>query len=131
MSRRPARPGSCAWGAPPGGSWVGGSNVGGGENLSSRVSRMPVPLFDTKTPLEPLQAAIRERIEAVLADGRFILGPEVEAFERELADYLGAKHAVGVGNGTDAITLALRALGVGPGDEVVVPSFTFYASPEA
>src|SRR5207248_1309771 len=60
-----------------------------------------------------------------------ILGPEVEAFERELADYLGAKHAVGVANGTDAITLALRALGVGPGDEVVVPSFTFYASPEA
>src|SRR5690349_17729865 len=92
---------------------------------------MPVPLFDTKTPLEPHQAEFRARIDAVLADGRFILGPEVSAFESELADYLGAKHAIGVGNGTDALTIALRALGVGPGDEVVVPSFTFYASAEA
>src|SRR5690606_7786799 len=57
--------------------------------------------------------------------------PEVEAFERELAAYLGARHAVGVANGTEAITIALRALGVGPGDEVVVPSFTFWASAEA
>jgi dTDP-4-amino-4,6-dideoxygalactose transaminase len=92
---------------------------------------MSVPLFDTKTPLEPLQDEIRARIEDVLAGGQFILGPEVEAFESELASYLGARHAVGVGNGTDALTLALAALGVGPGDEVVVPSFTFYASPES
>ena len=55
----------------------------------------------------------------------YILGPEVEAFERELADYLGVRHAIGVANGTDAITIGLRALGVRPGDEVVVPSFTF------
>jgi dTDP-3-amino-3,4,6-trideoxy-alpha-D-glucose transaminase len=67
-----------------------------------------------------------------VVDGmRFILGPEVGAFEAEFAAYLGAGHAVGVANGTDALTLALRALGVGPGDEVVVPSFTFYASAEA
>jgi dTDP-3-amino-3,4,6-trideoxy-alpha-D-glucose transaminase len=92
---------------------------------------MSVPLFDTKTPLEPLREEIRARVDAVLADGRFILGPEVEAFETELAGYLGARHAVGVANGTDALTLALRAVGVGPGDEVVVPSFTFYASAEA
>jgi dTDP-4-amino-4,6-dideoxygalactose transaminase len=90
-----------------------------------------VPLFDTQTPLEPLQAEIRERIDDVLAGGRYILGPEVDAFEREFAGYLGARHAVGVANGTDALTLALRALGVGPGDEVVVPSFTFYASAES
>src|SRR4051812_35418449 len=90
-----------------------------------------VPLFDTQTPLEPLQAEIRARIDDVLAGGRYILGPEVEAFEAEFASYLGARHAIGVANGTDALTLALRALGVGPGDEVVVPSFTFYASPEA
>ena len=64
----------------------------------------------------------------MLERGQFILGPEVAAFERELAAYLGAGHAVGVANGTEAITIALRALGVGPGDEVVVPSFTFYAS---
>ena len=63
--------------------------------------------------------------------GKFILGPEVAAFEREFAGYCGARHAVGVANGTDALTIALRALGVGPGDEVVVPSFTFYASAEA
>src|SRR4029077_20706397 len=62
---------------------------------------------------------------------RFILGPEVSAFEREFADYCGATHAVGVANGTDAITIALRSMGVAPGDEVVVPSFTFYASVEA
>jgi dTDP-3-amino-3,4,6-trideoxy-alpha-D-glucose transaminase len=92
---------------------------------------MPVPLFDTRTPLAPLRAAIDDRLAAVIDSSRFILGPEVEAFEAELAAYLGTRHAVGVANGTDALTLALRALGVGPGDEVVVPSFTFYASAEA
>jgi dTDP-4-amino-4,6-dideoxygalactose transaminase len=97
----------------------------------SRVFAVPVPLFDTKTPLEPLRDEIRARIDDVLAGGQFILGPEVAAFETELAAYLGASHAVGVGNGTDALTLALAALGVGPGDEVIVPSFTFYASSEA
>ncbi|MCW3031917.1 MAG: Glutamine--scyllo-inositol transaminase [Solirubrobacterales bacterium] len=67
----------------------------------------------------------------MLDSERYILGPEVEAFESEFASYCGAAHAVGVANGTDAITIALRAMGVGPGDEVVVPSFTFYASAEA
>ena len=57
--------------------------------------------------------------------------PERRRFEQEFAAYCGAGHAIGVANGTDAITIALRALGVGPGDEVVVPSFTFYASAEA
>src|SRR4051795_122365 len=92
---------------------------------------MAVPLFDTSTPLAPL----RERLHAKLAElaeaGRYILGPEVEGFEAEFAEYLGAGHAIGVGNGTDALTLALKAMGVGPGDDVVVPSFTFYASAEA
>lgn len=67
----------------------------------------------------------------MLDSERYILGPEVEAFESEFASYCGAGQAVGVANGTDAITIALRAMGVGPGDEVVVPSFTFYASAEA
>jgi dTDP-4-amino-4,6-dideoxygalactose transaminase len=92
---------------------------------------VPVALFDTATPLEPLRERLRERAAAVLDSGRYILGPEVDAFETELAAYLGVRHVVGVANGTDAITIALRALGVGPGDEVVVPSFTFYASAEA
>jgi dTDP-3-amino-3,4,6-trideoxy-alpha-D-glucose transaminase len=92
---------------------------------------VPVPLFDTRTPLAPLRAEILARIEAVVDDGRYILGPNVGAFEQEFAAYVGAEHAIGVANGTDALTIALRAMGVGPGDEVVVPSFTFYASAEA
>jgi len=92
---------------------------------------MPVPLFDTNTPLAPLRSAIRSRIAEVLDRGTYILGGEVQAFERELASYLGVRHVIGVGNGTDAITIALRALGVRAGDEVVVPSFTFYATAEA
>src|SRR3954454_22862806 len=92
---------------------------------------MPVPLFDTKTPLLPLRGEFDEAIAGVLDGGQFVLGPNVSAFEREFAAHCGAADAIGVANGTDAITLALRALGVGPGDDVVVPSFTFYASAEA
>jgi dTDP-4-amino-4,6-dideoxygalactose transaminase len=92
---------------------------------------VPVPLFDTKTPLAPLRPAIDARVAEVIDGSRFILGPEVGAFEEEFAAAVGARHAVGVANGTDALTIALRAIGVGPGDEVVVPSFTFYASAEA
>src|SRR5688500_14015035 len=90
-----------------------------------------VPLFDPLAPLAPLRDDLRAATERVLDAGAFILGPEVDAFETELAGYLGTAHAVGVANGTEAITIALRALGVGPGDEVVVPSFSFYASAEA
>jgi dTDP-4-amino-4,6-dideoxygalactose transaminase len=92
---------------------------------------MTISLFDTATPLAPLRGAIDARIASVLDRGAFVLGPEVDAFEREFAAYLGVKHAIGVANGTDAITIALRALGLEPGDEVVVPSFTFYATAEA
>jgi len=90
---------------------------------------VPVPLFATS--LDPYQDRIAERLTAVAASGRYILGPEVTGFESELAEYLGVGHAVGVGNGTDALTIALRALGVKAGTEVIVPSFTFYASVEA
>jgi dTDP-3-amino-3,4,6-trideoxy-alpha-D-glucose transaminase len=92
---------------------------------------MAVPLFDTSTPLAPLREELRAAVARVLDSERYILGPEVSAFEQEFAAYCGARHAVGVANGTEAITIALRAMGVGPGDEVVVPSFTFYASVEA
>jgi len=92
---------------------------------------MSVPLFDTSSALTPLREELRAAIARVLDSERYILGPEVEAFEREFAAYCGAQEAIGVANGTEAITIALRALGVGPGDEVVVPSFTFYASAEA
>ncbi len=92
---------------------------------------MAVPLFDTAATLAPLRDQLRAAIDGVLDSERFILGPQVASFEQELAAYCGAAHGVGVANGTDAITIALRAMGVGPGDEVVVPSFTFYASAEA
>src|ERR1039457_7168891 len=92
---------------------------------------MAVALFDTSSTLAPLRSELRAAIDRGLDSERFILGPEVEAFEQELAAYTGAVHGVGVANGTDGITIALRAMGVGPGDEVVVPSFTFYASAEA
>lgn len=92
---------------------------------------MAVPLFDPRTPLEPLQPALRAAIDDVLAGGQWILGPQVAAFEEEWAAYCGTTDAIGVANGTEAITIALRALGVGVGDEVVVPSFTYFASAEA
>jgi dTDP-4-amino-4,6-dideoxygalactose transaminase len=92
---------------------------------------MGVPLYDTSAQLVPLEHELRAAITRVLDSGRYILGPEVEGFEREFAAYCGTEHAVGVANGTEAITIALRAMGVGAGDEVVVPSFTFYASVEA
>src|ERR671915_1445541 len=90
---------------------------------------MPVPLFASS--LEPYHDRLSEAVERVVRSGAYTLGPEVEAFEREFAVYLGVRHCVGVANGTDALTIALRAMGVGPGDEVVMPSFTFYATAEA
>src|SRR5215210_719238 len=88
-----------------------------------------VPLFARS--LEPYHDRLAEALDRVVRSDRFILGPEVEAFEGEFADYLGVRHCVGVANGTDALTIVLSALGVGPGDEVVMPSFTFYATAEA
>jgi dTDP-4-amino-4,6-dideoxygalactose transaminase len=92
---------------------------------------MAVALFDTDTPLAPLRGTIMERIARVVDSGLFVLGPEVAAFESELAAYLGVRHVVGVANGTDALVIALRALGVMPGDDVVLPALTFYATAEA
>ena len=86
------------------------------------MTATPIPFLD----LRPADAAveIRAAIDRVLARGWFVLGPEVEAFEAEFAAASGARHAVGVASGTDAITLLLRAAGIGPGDEVMVPAMT-------
>src|SRR5919108_4264229 len=89
----------------------------------------PVPLFATS--LEEHHERLSEALARVIPTERFILGPEVQAFEEEFAAYLGVRHCVGVANGTDALAIALRALGVGAGDDVVLPSFTFYATAEA
>jgi dTDP-3-amino-3,4,6-trideoxy-alpha-D-glucose transaminase len=91
----------------------------------------PIPLVDVKAQYEPLLPRIREAIDGVLAGAEFILGPNVAAFEREAADYLGTREAIGVANGTDALVLVLDALGIGPGDAVICPAFTFYATAEA
>jgi dTDP-3-amino-3,4,6-trideoxy-alpha-D-glucose transaminase len=91
----------------------------------------PIPLVDVKAQYEPLLPRVREAIESVLVSGEFILGPNVAAFEREAAAYLGVSESIGVANGTDALVLVLDALGVDPGDEVICPSFTFYATAEA
>jgi dTDP-4-amino-4,6-dideoxygalactose transaminase len=90
-----------------------------------------IPFTDVKAQYLPLLDEVRKAMDGVLESARFILGPEVAAFEQEAAEYLGASHAVGVANGTDALVLVLDALGVGPGDEVVCPSFTFYATAES
>ena len=91
----------------------------------------PIPLMNSKAQYAPFVEELKERFAAVLDSGRFIFGPEVEAFEHESAAFLGVPHAVGVANGTDALVLALEALGIGRGDEVICPAFTFYATAEA
>ena len=107
---------------------AGGTTAEGSDLV---FAAMAVPLFDPQSPVKPLEAEVLRAMQAVVERGQFILGEEVAAFEQEFAAWLGAGHVAGVANGTEAITIALRALGVGPGDEVVVPSFTFYASVEA
>jgi dTDP-4-amino-4,6-dideoxygalactose transaminase len=88
-------------------------------------------MVDLGPQTDRLWPELEKAVHDVLRSGRFILGPNVEAFEREAAAFLGTRYAVGVGSGTDALVLALRALGVGPGDEVIVPSFTFFATAES
>jgi dTDP-4-amino-4,6-dideoxygalactose transaminase len=89
-----------------------------------------IPHIDVKAQYAPLLPELKDRIAEVLEGGKFILGPNVEAFEREAADYLGVPMTIGCGNGTDAISLALQALEIGAGDEVICPAFTFYATAE-
>ncbi|NPA93340.1 MAG: DegT/DnrJ/EryC1/StrS family aminotransferase, partial [Chloroflexi bacterium] len=95
------------------------------------MSDIRIPIYDPRPEVEALWDELHQAFARVLRSGRFILGPEVEAFEREAAAYLGAKYAVGVNSGTDALVIALRALGIGPGDEVITTPFTFFATAEA
>jgi dTDP-4-amino-4,6-dideoxygalactose transaminase len=90
-----------------------------------------IPLVDVHAQYAPLIDELRKRFEEVLDSGTFIRGPNVLAFEEEAAAYLGVKRTIGVANGTDALVLVLDALGVGPGDEVICPAFTFYATAES
>jgi dTDP-4-amino-4,6-dideoxygalactose transaminase len=92
---------------------------------------MTIPHVDVQAQYAPLIPELKDAFARTLETGRFIFGPEVEAFEREAAEKLGTADAVGCANGTDAIVLVLDAMGIGPGDEVICPSFTFYATAEA
>ena len=87
-----------------------------------------VPLCDLQTQQMALRPDIDKAVGRVLASGQFILGPEVKAFEEEVAAYCGAGYGVGCASGTDALLLALHALDIGPGDEVIMPPFTFFAT---
>lgn len=91
----------------------------------------PIAGFDLSDEIDALMPELENAIGRVLRSGSFVLGPEVEAFEHEAAEFLGVRHAVGLNSGTDALVIALRALDVGPGDEVVTTPFSFFATAES
>lgn len=89
-----------------------------------------IPLLDLKAQLATIQEEVQEAALKVIASGHYIMGPEVKALEEEIAQFCGVKHAVAVGNGTDALLIALKARGIGTGDEVITTPFTFFATAE-
>lgn len=89
---------------------------------------MKIPLIDLVGQYHSIKEEMDQAVLAVLEAGQFVLGPNVKALEQEMAAYLGIKHAVGVASGTDALIIALRAVGVGEGDEVIVPAYSFFAT---
>lgn len=95
------------------------------------TSTSPIPMVDLQQQYHSLKTDIDNAVSDVLANTQFIMGPNVRTFEKEVADYLGVSDAVSCGNGTDALHLALRGLGLGPGDEVITTPFTFIATAEA
>jgi dTDP-4-amino-4,6-dideoxygalactose transaminase len=90
-----------------------------------------IPSVDVRAQYAPLLDELKQRLAEVIESGTFILGPNVKAFEEEAARYLGVPRTIGVANGTDALVLVLDALEIGPGDEVICPAFTFYATAES
>jgi len=89
---------------------------------------MSIPLVDLVGQYHSIKDEMDQAILSVLEAGQFVLGPNVKALEQEMAAYLGVRHAVGVASGTDALIIALRAVGVGKGDEVIVPAYSFFAT---
>lgn len=92
---------------------------------------MRIPVYNPLHEVDFLWPELEEAFRRVMRSGQYILGPEVEAFEQEVAQYLGVKHAIGLNSGTDALFIGLRALGIDPGDEVITTPFTFFATAEA
>lgn len=91
----------------------------------------PVPFLDLKSEIEEIGNEAEEAIKEVVRTGTFILGPAVTEFEKNAAEYLGVKHAIGLNSGTDALVMGLRAMGIGEGDEVITTAFSFFASAES
>jgi dTDP-4-amino-4,6-dideoxygalactose transaminase len=89
---------------------------------------MRVPLLDLAAQARSVEAEVKEAVIRVLDSQRYVLGPEVEALENEIASFCGVGHGVAVRNGSDALVMSLMALGIGPGDDVIVPTFTFFAT---
>ena len=100
-------------------------------NQRARIDSAPIPFIDVSAQRRRLGRAVDDAIARVTEHCQFISGPEVEVFERELAAFCGARHAVGCASGTDALVLVLMAKGIGPGDAVICPTFTFCATAEA
>jgi dTDP-4-amino-4,6-dideoxygalactose transaminase len=98
------------------------------STLHSSGASVQIPFLDLRAPYLELQNEIDDNIGHVLGSGSFVLGKAVDAFEQDFAQYIGVKHCIGVGSGLDALHLSLRALGAGPGDEVLVPSNTYIAT---
>ena len=98
------------------------------EEATAILSPMKVPLLDLAAQYHEVETEVRAAIDRVLDTRHYVLGPEVVALEQEVAAVCGARHGIGVSSGTDAILAALMALGIGPGDEVIVPTFTFFAT---
>jgi len=105
--------------------------ISGPKSEKADVSAIKIPILDLKPQYQAIKEEIRTVVDDVLESGQFILGETVKQFESEVASYLGVKHAIGVNSGTDALIIALRALGIGPGDEVITTSFSFFATGES
>lgn len=99
--------------------------------MSAIAEPTKIPLLDTRPEIDSIWTELQAAIESVVKGGQFIMGPNVKAFEQEIADYFGVKHAIGLNSGTDALILGAHALGIQPGDEVITTPFTFFATTEA
>lgn len=98
--------------------------------MQEPTGQSPIYMLDLKSEVVELRDELRAAVDRVLNSGSFVLGEEGNAFEAEVAKYLGVQHAIGLNSGTDALIIGLRALGIGPGDEVITTPFTFLASAE-